>query len=59
MYQVALKIAVVGVVLNVFFSAVLSPFATQDQKTPPLHVQELSYFSQMMHMLVHHNQVPI
>lgn len=59
MYQVALKIAVVGVVLNVFFSAVLSPFATQDQKNPPLHVQDLSYFDQMMHMFVHHNQVPI
>ena len=58
MYKVALYNSVVGVVLNVVLALFLAMFATDDQKFPPNgKPQDLSYFDQAMHMLVHHEQV--
>ncbi len=56
-YKEALKISVIAVVLNVALSLILSPFATADQIKPPDGADKLSFFSQIMHMLVHHKQV--
>mgnify|MGYP001319935983 CR=1 FL=1 len=52
-----LKAAAIGVVLNVVLSYVLSPFATEDEIKPPNGAKNLSFKSQIMHMLVHHKQV--
>ena len=52
-----LKTAVIGVLLNIIFSYALSPFATKDEIKPPNGAENLSFKSQIMHMLVHHKQV--
>ena len=52
-----LKAAIIGVVLNIVFSYALSPFATKDEIKPPNGAENLSFKSQIMHMLVHHKQV--
>ena len=43
--------------LNIVLAVVLSPFATKDEIKPPKGAGNLSFKSQIMHMLVHHNQV--
>ena len=35
------------------------PFATKDEIKPPNGANNLSFKSQIMHMLVHHAQVPL
>ena len=52
-----LKAAIIGVVLNIVFSYALSPFATKDEIKPPNGAENLSFKSQIMHMLVHHKHV--
>ena len=52
-----LKAAVIGVILNVLLSYALSPFATEDEVKPPNGAENLSFKSQIMHMLYHHKQV--
>mgnify|MGYP001219059038 FL=1 len=52
-----LKAAAIGVVLNVVLAYALSPFATDDEIKPPNGAGNLSFKSQIMHMLVHHKQV--
>jgi len=49
--------ACVGVILNVLLSAIAMPYATKVQITPPNGAANLPFFSQIMHMLVHHKQV--
>ena len=49
--------ALIGVFINIILSMVVMPFATDDQITPPDGAAKLPFFSQIMHMLVHHNQV--
>ena len=52
-----LKTALIAVALNVVLSYALSPFATKEEIKPPNGASELSFKSQIMHMLVHHKQV--
>ncbi len=52
-----IKAAVVGVILNIVLSLVASPFATKEEVKPPSGAGNLSFKSQIMHMLVHHKQV--
>ena len=52
-----LKAAAIGVVLNIVLSYALSPFATDDEIKPPNGAGNLSFKSQIMHMLYHHKQV--
>lgn len=52
-----LKSALIGVLLNIIFSYALSPFATKDEIKPPNGAENLSFKSQIMHMLYHHKQV--
>ena len=49
----------VGVVLNLILPAVVMPFATEKQIKPPNGAANLSFFDQIVHMLVHHAQVPL
>tara|TARA_B100000902_G_scaffold396083_1_gene456177 strand:+ start:6948 stop:7196 length:249 start_codon:yes stop_codon:yes gene_type:complete len=51
--------ALIGVVLNVVLSYILSPFATKEEIKPPNGAANLSFKEQIMHMLVHHKQVMI
>jgi di/tricarboxylate transporter len=50
---------VIGVVLNLVLPAVLKPFATPEQISPPNGAVNLPFFDQLMHMFVHHAQVPV
>ena len=52
-----LKAAAIGVILNVVLSYALSPFATDEEVKPSNGAANLSFKSQIMHMLVHHKQV--
>ena len=52
-----MKAAVVGVILNIFLALAATPFATKEEIMPPNGASSLSFKSQVMHMLVHHNQV--
>jgi len=52
-----LKTALVGAILNIILSYGLSPFATAEEVKPSKGASNLSFKSQIMHMLVHHKQV--
>ena len=52
-----IKAALVGVILNIVLALVASPFATKEEIMPPKGASSLNFKSQIMHMLVHHNQV--
>ena len=53
------KTALVAVVLNLVLPMVLSKFATQEEIKPTNGAASLSLKGQVMHMMVHHNQVPL
>ena len=55
----SLYAALIGVILNVALSYLLSPFATKEEIKPPNGTANLSFKEQIMHMLVHHKQVMI
>ena len=55
--RVIAKTAMVGVFLNIFLALSLSQWATPEQIKPPNGAAALGFFSQFMHMIVHHNQV--
>ena len=55
----SLYAALIGVVLNVVLSYILSPFATKEEIKPPNGAANLSFKEQIMHMLVHHKQVMV
>mgnify|MGYP003323566366 CR=1 FL=1 len=59
MNKLILKSAVVGIVLNLVLPLILKPFATEEEITPPNGAAQLSLKSQFMHMMIHHNQVPL
>ena len=48
-----------GVLLNIVLPLVLKPFATEEEIKPPNGAASLSLKGQFMHMMVHHNQVPL
>ena len=48
-----------SVVLNIVLPMVVAPYATEDEIKPPNGAGNLSFKSQIMHMLVHHKQVPL
>ena len=51
---------IMGVILNlVLLPLVVTPFATKEEIKPPYGAAALSYKGQFVHMLVHHNQVPV
>ena len=48
-----------GVILNILLPLILKRFALREEIRPASPVNKLSYKSQFMHMMVHHNQVPL
>ena len=55
----ALNAAFLGVILNLVLPMLLVPFATGEEKSPKNGAASLSMKGQVMHMLVHHQQVPV
>ena len=53
------KSVLIAVVLNLILPLIVKPFANPGQIKPPDGAQNLSYFDQLIHMLVHHAQVPL
>jgi di/tricarboxylate transporter len=51
--------AVVAIIINLVLPAIVKPLATQDQIKPPNGAENLAFFDQLMHMFVHHAQVPL
>lgn len=50
---------IVGVLINLILPKLLKPLATPDQIKPPQGAEKLSFFDQIMHMFIHHEQVPV
>ena len=49
----------VAIIINLVLPYIIRPFATEQQIKPPNGAENLSFFDQLMHMFVHHAQVPI
>ena len=58
-YLCILNACIYAVILNIVLSIGAKPFATKDEIKPPNGANNLSFKSQIMHMLVHHAQVPL
>ena len=50
---------IMGVILNLVLPLFVTPIATKEEIKPPDGAAALSYKGQFVHMLVHHNQVPV
>jgi ABC-type transporter Mla maintaining outer membrane lipid asymmetry permease subunit MlaE len=48
---------IVGILLNIILSYSFFPLATKEEIKPPNGAENLTFKSQIMHMLVHHKQV--
>ncbi len=57
--QRVLKAVVIAIVINLVLPYIARPFASKKEVKPPGGAKKLSYKGQLMHMLVHHNQVPL
>ena len=57
--KLVLLAVLVGIVVNLVLPFALKPLATQDQIKPPNGAENLPFFDQLMHMFVHHAQVPL
>ena len=54
------KIVGIGVAINLILPKVVKPFATEDEIKPPSgNAADLPFKSQLVHMMVHHAQVPL
>jgi len=53
------KCVIIAVLINLILPMFIKPFATKDQITPPQGAHNLSFFDQIIHMLIHHSQVPL
>jgi len=53
-------VVLVAVIINLVLPMIVKPFATSVQINPPKPggAAALGFFDQIMHMLVHHSQVP-
>ena len=54
------KIVGIGIAINLILPKVVKPFATEDEIKPPTgNAGDLTMKEQLVHMMVHHSQVPI
>tara|TARA_B100001057_G_scaffold500373_1_gene615069 strand:+ start:8596 stop:8835 length:240 start_codon:yes stop_codon:yes gene_type:complete len=54
-----IKPIAIGVGINLILPMVVKPFATAEEIKPPTgNAKDLSFKSQLVHMMVHHAQVP-
>lgn len=58
-YDCIVNAVIIGVILNLVLPGLLKPFATSEEIKPPNGAASLPLKSQFMHMMVHHNQVPL
>lgn len=58
-FSCVMNACIFAVVLNLVLPMVAKPFATKDEIKPPNGADKLSFKSQVIHMLVHHAQVPL
>lgn len=49
----------VAVVINLVLPKLVMPFASEEEIKPSNGVENLSFKEQIIHMLVHHGQVPL
>jgi hypothetical protein len=49
----------IAISLNLILPHILKPFASESEIKPPSGAGSLSLKGQFMHMMVHHNQVPL
>ncbi len=49
----------IAVVINIILPILATPFATKEEIKPTNGAHNLSFKGQIMHMLVHHGQVPL
>ena len=59
MNKLLLHSVLIAIVLNLILPHIVSPFATPEEVKPPNGAGNLSFKGQIVHMLVHHNQVPL
>ena len=54
------KPVMIGVAINLVLPMIVKPFATPEEIKPPTgNAKDLDFKQQLMHMMVHHSQVPI
>ena len=58
-FKCIMNAILIGIILNIVLPLVVSPFATPEEKMPSNGAASLSPKGQIMHMLVHHGQVPV
>tara|TARA_Y100001970_G_scaffold274489_1_gene374300 strand:+ start:7746 stop:7997 length:252 start_codon:yes stop_codon:yes gene_type:complete len=56
-YKIPLIAGAIAILLNILLSYTLYPFASNEEIKPTNGPENLSFKSQIMHMLVHHKQV--
>lgn len=49
----------IAVIINIVLPNIVKPYATPNEIKPPNGASNLSFKSQLMHMMVHHSQVPV
>ena len=49
----------IAIIINLVLPQVLMPYATEDEVKPPNGAANLPFKEQLMHMFVHHAQVPL
>ena len=49
----------ISILINILIPFLIKPFASEIQITPPNGAASLEFIDQIMHMFVHHAQVPI
>ena len=55
-----IKPIMIGVGINLVLPQIVKPIATPDEIKPPTgNAKDLSFKSQLVHIMVHHTQVPI
>ena len=59
MNKLLVRAVIIGVLINLVLPFLVRPFATPAQIKPPSGAASLSFFDQLMHMFVHHAQVPL
>ena len=59
MKSLVLYAVLVGVLINLVLPQVLKPLATPEEIKPPNGAENLTFKEQLMHMFVHHAQVPL
>jgi len=55
-----IKPIMIGVAINLVLPKIITPMATMEEIKPPTgNAKDLNFKQQLVHMLVHHGQVPV